>query len=218
MQAKLLAIYQRLYHTWGPQKWWPAESAFEVIIGAILTQAVNWSNVERAIANLKAAGVMDPKGLCNMPEERLAELIKPSGYYQAKARKIKSFVSFLMNRYGGSLQELFSQPLAKLRPELLSVWGIGPETADSILLYAGGYPVFVVDAYTKRIMSRLGLAPIETTYGELQALFMENLPRDPRLFNEYHALLIRLGKGYCKKNNPRCGDCPLADLCAGALE
>jgi endonuclease-3 related protein len=213
MDTVLFTVYHRLLDHFGPQKWWPADTPFEVIIGAILTQGVNWKNVEKAIANLAQARVLDPARLAVLPEDELAELIKPAGYYRVKARKIKSFLAFLRDRHGNNLTKLFEVPLAELRSQLLGIWGIGPETADSILLYAGSYPSFVVDAYTKRIMSRLGLVSAEIKYEGLRSLFQENLPSDTKLFNEFHALFVSLGKDYCQKNNPRCGDCPLKEIC-----
>jgi len=208
MNNTLLSIYRRLYTHFGPQHWWPADTPFEVIIGAILTQGVNWKNVEKAIGNLARAGALDPDRLAALPEEELAELIKPSGYYRVKAKKIKSFLAFLRDRYDNDLAQLFAVPLAQLRPQLLKIWGIGPETADSILLYAGGYPSFVVDAYTRRIMSRLGLVSADIRYEELRSLFQEHLPPDPKLFNEFHALFVSLGKDYCQKTNPAAGLVP----------
>lgn len=213
MNNTLLSIYQCLLDHFGPQDWWPADTPFEVIIGAILTQGVNWKNIEKAIANLAQAGVLDPGRLAALPEDELAQLIRPSGYYRVKAKKIKAFLAFLQDRYENDLKKLFAVPLEELRSQLLDIWGIGPETADSILLYAGGYPSFVVDAYTSRIMSRLGLVPKEIKYEDLRTLFQENLPTDPKLFNEYHALFVALGRDYCLKNKPRCRACPLGEIC-----
>ena len=210
-----MTIYQRLLARYGPQHWWPADSPFEVIVGAILTQSAAWGNVEKALANLKGEGVLSPQGLYHLPEERLARLIYPSGYYNAKARKLKAFVGHLVEVYQGDHDRLFAPDVAALRPELLALHGIGPETADSILLYAGAKPVFVVDAYTRRSATRLGLAPANASYAALQALFMANLPPQVPLFNEYHALLVRLGKEACRKV-PRCPVCPLLELCPTA--
>lgn len=212
----LLAVYRRLLRRFGPQGWWPARTPFEVAVGAILTQSVSWANVERAIAALAVEGLLEPAALAAVPEERLAALIRPAGYYNAKARKLKTFVAFLFERHGGSLDRLFAQPLERAREQLLGVWGIGPETADSILLYAGGLPTFVVDAYTRRIVSRLWPdpdAPFLRGYEPLRRFFMDRLAPDPALFNEYHALLVALGKGTCLKVRPRCPDCPLLGLC-----
>ncbi len=217
----LMAVYRRLFERFGPQGWWPARTPFEVAVGAILTQSVAWVNVEKAIAALEAHGLLEPAALLAAPPGRLAELIRPAGYYNAKARKLKSFVEFLFARHGGSLERLFAQPLEPARRELLGVWGIGPETADSILLYAGGMPTFVVDAYTRRILSRLWpdpAAPFLRDYEALRRFFLDRLEPDPALFNEYHALLVALGKGICRKGRPRCADCPLLSLCRFAHE
>ena len=209
--ARLLNIYGCLLDHYGPQGWWPAETPFEMIVGAILTQAVSWANVERALSNLKAEGILNPEGLRRVSEERLAELIRPAAYYNVKARKLKAFAEFLYRRYDGDLQRLLSLEPLPLRQELLSIYGIGPETADSIILYAAGKPIFVVDAYTCRIVRRLELS-VGSDYRAAQALFMDNLPHDITLFQEYHALLVRLGKENCRRE-PHCADCPLAVLC-----
>ncbi|ACL68977.1 endonuclease III domain-containing protein [Halothermothrix orenii] len=208
-KAGLNEIYHRLYKKFGPQHWWPADSRFEVIIGAILTQAVSWQNVEKAIENLKKHKVLYPEELLHLEEEILAKMIKPAGYYNMKARKIKAFINFLFEDYGGSLDEMFQEPLSKIRDKLLEVYGIGPETADSILLYAGEFPVFVIDAYTKRIFSRIGYIEENIGYHTLQKMIMDNLPARTGIYNEYHALLVALGKEICKKNNPLCEKCPL---------
>ncbi len=210
------AIYDLLFHRFGPQHWWPARTPFEVCVGAILTQSVAWSNVEKAIANLDVAGLLHPAALLAAVRDdlgRVAALIRPAGYFNAKARKLRAFVEFLHERHGGSLDRLFAQPLPAVRDELLDVHGIGPETADSILLYAGGLPTFVVDAYTRRIFSRLGLCPPDAAYEDLRRFFMNHLPPDPVLFNEYHALIVVLGKDVCLKNRPCCPVCPLAGEC-----
>lgn len=209
VKKRLLQIYNRLYSEFGPQNWWPADSSIEVIIGAILTQSTSWKNVEKAVQNMKKKGLMTPEALYKAEEQSLAEIIRPSGYYNMKAKKLKAFVNFLFNRFSGDLDEMFKTPTALLRKELLSIYGIGEETADSILLYAGNLPVFVVDAYTRRIFSRLGFFGEETTYAQIQRLFMDNLPPDPYLFNEYHALIVALGKDYCRKTKPNCSGCPL---------
>ncbi|WP_022856002.1 MULTISPECIES: endonuclease III domain-containing protein [Thermodesulfobacterium] len=208
----LQEIYQRLFEFFGPQNWWPAETPFEVCVGAILTQNAAWKNVEKAISNLKQKGLLSPPALYQLPVEKLAELIKPSGFYNLKAKRLKSFVEFLMLNYQGNLDLMFKKPISHLRAELLNIKGLGKETIDSILLYGGNLPVFVVDAYTYRILNRHFLVPEETTYDEIQALFMENLPPDPQLFNEYHALLVACGKSFCKKNSPLCDPCPLKGL------
>jgi endonuclease-3 related protein len=213
MDARTLTnIYQRLLERFGPQHWWPADEPFEVIVGAILTQSAAWANVEKAINNLREAGALSPEALRKLPQPKLAELVYPCGYYNAKALKLKAFADWLGNHYGDDLSRLFALDINDLRRDLLSVHGIGPETADSIILYAAGKPVFVIDAYTRRIFSRLGLAPERDSYAAYQALFMDNLPRDTQLFNEYHALLVCLGKNVCRRQ-PLCGECPLNDVC-----
>lgn len=207
MRRKLLRLYNQLYRSFGPQHWWPAKTNFEVIVGAILTQNTAWSNVEKAIRNLAREKLLTPASLKHIKKKRLANLIKPSGYYNIKADRLKSFSNFLFKRYSGSLKKMFSQDVRSLRRELLEVKGIGEETADSILLYAGEKPIFVVDAYTKRILSRHNIISHDTDYDSVQRLFMSNLPRDESLFGEYHALLVKLAKDICKKT-PRCNQCP----------
>jgi len=213
MQDQLSDIYKRLYARYGAQSWWPGDGAFQVVVGAILTQNTAWTNVEKAMTNLKRARRLTPTRMHQLPTPRLAQLIRPSGYYNLKARKLKAFTRYLFAAQRGSLTRLFRLDTAMLRDELLAVYGIGPETADSIILYAARQPIFVVDAYTRRIMARLGLARADSSYDELQHLFMEYLPREEPLFNEYHALLVALGKDYCKKSKPRCGECPLREVC-----
>jgi len=205
----LEVIYDKLYRHFGPQSWWPGETPFEVIVGAILTQNTNWQNVAKAINNLKQAKVLSPKKLYSLPRPRLAQLIRPSGYFNIKAKRLKEFLDFLFKNYNGSLKKMFSRPVEDLRKEILSVKGIGPETADSILLYAGGFPVFVVDAYTKRIFSRQKLLSEDAEYHQVQELFTRSLKKDVQLYNEYHALIVRLGKDFCKKTKPRCEACPI---------
>ncbi len=209
MKSRLDSIYQKLYAYFGPQHWWPAKTPFEVIVGAVLTQNTNWQNVERAIDNLKKARVLNLRKFYQLSEKKLAQLIRPSGYYNIKAKRLKSFMDFLFKNYKGNLKKMFGQKLKKLRQEILSVKGIGPETADSILLYAGDLPVFVVDAYTKRIFLRHCLIPKNAEYHQVQDLFMKNLKTDVKLFNEFHALLVKLGKAFCLKDNPECDACPL---------
>ncbi|MFH1678906.1 MAG: endonuclease III domain-containing protein [Candidatus Omnitrophota bacterium] len=204
-------IYQRLYNTFGPQRWWPGDTPFEVIIGAILTQNTNWSNVEKAIRNLKADNLLNPRALKNISLKRLATLIRPTGYYNQKAKKVKNFIKFLFDNFQGSLKKMFLNDLLILRSQLLEVNGIGPETADSILLYAGAKPIFVVDAYTRRILSRHNLIKGDASYSQIQGYFMDNLGNEAGLFNEYHALLVRLGKEICK-TKPNCPVCPLCDI------
>ncbi len=243
-------IYERLFKRYGPQYWWPAKTPFEVIVGAILTQSTAWTNVEKAIENLRQAKALTPEALQSIPEKELAALIHSCGYYNVKARKLKAFVDWFGGQYDFSLKKMFSGDFVKLREELLGVYGIGEETADSILLYAGNKPIFVIDAYTRRIIDRLGLSPatgekigrndssnwipafagmtsergevnrkgmdIYHSYSAYQKFFMANLPPDTALFNEYHALLVRLGKEQCRKK-PVCVGCCLRGECKGKL-
>jgi endonuclease-3 related protein len=206
--AALSEIYRKLFRRYGPQHWWPARDRFEVFVGAILTQSTAWTNVEKAIHNLRAAGKLSAAALYDLPDKELAVLIHPCGYYNVKARRLKAFVTWLSESCGGDLDRLFSRDVAALRRDMLGVYGIGEETADSIILYAGNQPVFVIDAYTRRILGRLGLDPARDTYAGYQALFTNNLPADAHLFNEFHALFVRLGKETCRKA-PRCQGCPL---------
>ena len=209
MRKKLNRIFRRLYSAFGPQQWWPAQSAFEVMVGAILTQNTNWSNVETAIASLKSNKLLDAKKLYKIKPEKLAGLIKSAGYYNIKARRLKSFLSFFFNNYSANINIMASLDLATLRKQLLEVNGIGQETADSILLFALNKPIFVIDTYTKRVLLRHGLIKEGTDYRGVQDIFMRNLKADTKLFNEYHALLVKLGKDYCHKQNPKCEICPL---------
>ncbi|MBN1692906.1 MAG: endonuclease [Dehalococcoidales bacterium] len=201
-------VYRRLFNKYGPQHWWPAEEPFEVITGAILTQSAAWTNVDKAIKNLKQAGALTPETIRRMPQEKLAALIHPCGYFNTKARKLKAFTGWLGKKYNDDLDRLFKQDIPELRQQLLGVYGIGEETADSIILYAGNKPVFVIDAYTRRIISRLGLAPQNNSYSAYQKLFTAHLPADVKLFNEYHALLVRLAKETCR-TKPLCHECCL---------
>jgi endonuclease-3 related protein len=204
-------IYQLLFERFGPQHWWPGETQFEIITGAILTQNTNWANVEKAIANLKSAGCLTPEKLYHLDLSQLAELIRPAGYYNIKARRLKNFINRLFDNYAGNLTNLESVDTDKLRAELLAIKGIGHETADSILLYAFNRAVFVVDAYTARVAFRHGLIEPDSDYEQLRELFQSHLPSDTKLFNEYHALLVRVGKEFCKPQ-PRCAGCPLEKL------
>jgi len=201
-------IYQRLIAHYGPQHWWPAQEPFEVIAGAILTQSAAWVNVEKAINNLKAAGALSPGALRHLPQSEVARLIYSCGYYNAKAQKLKAFTQWLGEQYNDNLATLFANNIDCLREQLLGIYGIGEETADSIILYAANKPTFVIDAYTRRITSRLGMAPKSSSYAAYQNLFMANLPADARLFNEYHALLVRLAKRACQPR-PLCQQCCL---------
>jgi endonuclease-3 related protein len=207
----LLEIYEKLLDAFGKQNWWPADDIFEVIVGAILTQQASWRNVEKTIKNLKEHKVLNPEGLHRLDVKKLEELIRPSGFYRVKARRLKSFVDFLFEKYDGRLEKLFSLSMKELRKELLSINGIGNETADSILLYSAGKPSFVVDAYTIRIFSRLGLLK-EKEYDRVKEFFENNLPREVELYKEYHALIVELGKNVCK-TKPKCFLCPLDKWC-----
>lgn len=204
-----LRIYDRLYAHFGPQSWWPGETPLEVMVGAVLTQNTNWTNVEKAIDNLKAGGQFSFAGLHSMPQELLAEHIRPSGYYNIKAGRLKNLFQMIVDEYEGELEFLFSDSLEDSRENLLKVKGVGPETADSILLYAAEKPIFVIDTYTHRIFSRHQLVEEDTDYFNLQQEFMDSLPEDVSLFNEYHALIVAVAKKFCKKTNPRCSECPL---------
>ncbi len=202
-------LYSSLYGYYGAQNWWPAESELECILGTILTQNTTWKNVEKAINQLKQQGLISIERLNNISTDTLAQIIRSSGYFNQKAVKLKNFVSFVNANYAGSLEEMLSEELYTLREKLLSIKGIGPETADSIILYAAKKPMFVIDAYTYRIASRHGLIAEDSSYQEMQELFMDSLPDDPKLFNEYHALLVKVGKEHCKKKSPLCNGCPL---------
>ena len=205
---RLLAVYKTLRETYGPQKWWPAKTRFEVITGAILTQNTAWSNAEKAIRNLSKAGLLLPGKIRDVKLSTLARLIRPAGYYNIKAKRLKNFIQFLYSGYGGSIKRLSSENAGKLRKALLSVNGIGPETCDSIMLYALDKKVFVVDAYTKRIFSRHGFFKESGDYYSIQKYFMDNLPKSGKLYNEYHALIVRLAKEFCR-TVPDCKRCPL---------
>lgn len=207
-----LKIYRALYGKFGPQDWWPADSPFEVMVGAVLTQNTAWTNVEKAIANLKREGLLSPGRLDRISPRRLAGLITPAGYYNIKAKRLKNLVGFLSDEFNGNISLMRRQGLKELRPKLLAVNGVGPETCDSILLYALGKPIFVIDAYTKRVFSRCGLAEQDLSYDGLQRVFMGHLPGDAGLYNEYHALIVRLGKDICRKE-PKCGICPIDRMC-----
>ncbi len=212
LQEKLLEIFNRLYACYGPQRWWPGDTPFEVMVGAVLTQAASWTNVEKAIANLIAADALSPPAIRRLDEAELARLIYPSGYYNAKARKLKALARYLGERFDDDIAAMSRVDMEALRAELLGVYGIGEETADDIVLYAAGLPSFVVDSYTRRAFFRLGVAPERGPYAAYRALFMESLPSDAALFGEYHALIVRHGKEVCKKR-PECARCPLRDIC-----
>jgi endonuclease-3 related protein len=205
-------VYDRLYGHFGPRHWWPADSPFETIIGAILTQNVTWRSVTVAIANLKAASLLSPRGILSVSEEELSPLLRPTRYHVQKARKLQAFCREVGSGHGGDLDLFLSQDVMNLRRCLLNIYGIGPETADAILLYAAGKPVFVVDTYTQRIFQRLGYFPERISYREMQSFFVEHLPADVSLYNEYHAQIDALGHHICKVR-PHCDACPLADCC-----
>ncbi|UCC66701.1 MAG: endonuclease III domain-containing protein [Deltaproteobacteria bacterium] len=207
---ELLFIYRKLLNFFGEQRWWPADTPFEVIVGAVLTQNTNWRNVERAIENLKRAGVLTPQRLINVEKPKLTKLIRPAGYYNVKAKRLINFVDFLNREYRGDLEIMFNESLPALRKKILKVKGVGLETADSVLLYAGGKPIFVIDAYTKRVLFRHGIITDGATYQDIQDLFMHTLPQDISLYKEYHALLVKLAKTFCKPK-PRCTGCPLEE-------
>jgi len=205
-------LYVRLHDHFGPRKWWPADSPFEVMVGAILTQNTNWKNVERAIRRLKEAGVLSLPAMSALSQEALAELIRPAGYYNIKAGRLQNLFALINGQWSGDLEYFLAQSREDLREQLLSVKGIGPETADSMILYAANLPVFVVDTYTARILLRHNIIDEALEYHEIQELFMDNLAEEVALFNEYHALIVALGKEFCKKSKPACVDCPLSGL------
>ncbi|MDK2956403.1 MAG: endonuclease related protein [Desulfovibrionales bacterium] len=210
---RLLDMQQRLLDRLGPRHWWPADSPFEVALGAILTQNTNWTNVEKALDNIRRAGLLDPVSLATLPEEELAELIRSSGYYRLKANRLKSFLSFLESENAADLRlgPLRDRDPGELRQKLLAIKGVGPETCDSILLYALDAPIFVVDAYTWRILTRHGLITEDAGYGDMQQLFMDALEPNVDTFKEFHALIVHAAKDWCRKNEPLCQECPLGE-------
>jgi len=210
-QPPLDEYYNSLFTAFGPQHWWPGKTPFEVIVGAILTQNTSWTNVEAAISNLRRARLLSPRAIRSAPLAQLRRLLRPSGYFRQKARKLKAFCDFLYADYGGSLKRMFATPTIALRPKLLAIWGIGPQTADSILLYAGGHEVFVVDAYTRRLLARHGWIAdaAKAKYDDIRWLFERRFPSDQERYNEFHALIVRAGKQYCFARDPRCEVCPL---------
>ena len=208
ISEKLMVMFDLLLRHFGSQHWWPGDTAIEIMIGAVLTQNTNWKNVEKALKNLKDLHVLSLDGIRSQSTHELAEKIRPAGYYNVKAKRLKNLIDFIHDQYGGDLTSLFSADTLALREGLLSIKGIGPETADSILLYAADRPVFVIDTYTHRIFLRHGMIEEQAAYDELQAFFMDHLPDDIDLFNEFHALIVRTGKEFCRKK-PLCPRCPL---------
>ena len=211
LNQRLLQLFDLLFDSYGPQHWWPGESPFEVIIGAILTQSAAWTNVEKAIGNLKRMKILSPSGIKGIGRDELAQVIRPSGFYRLKASRLKGFVQFFYKEFDGDMRRMMSQNLVSLREQLLRVDGIGPETADSIILYAMEKPVFVVDGYTRRVFCRHNLISEKWSYEHVQRMVMGELERDVGVYNEFHALLVFLGKHWCRRV-PRCGGCPLEDL------
>jgi len=209
-RKQLMAVYRVLHRAYGPQHWWPGDTPFEVMVGAVLTQNTAWTNVEKAIENLKRGKLLTPSRIDGIPENQLAVLLKPSGFFNVKTKRLKNLTGLIMRRYAGRLGKMFSENPAELRSVLLAVNGIGKETADSILLYAAEKPIFVVDAYTRRVFSRHGFLSPDADYDSVQEFFMNNLRHDTLLFNEYHALIVRIGKDRCKKRKPLCSICPLS--------
>jgi len=201
--------FNSLFTAFGPQHWWPGKTQFEVIVGAILTQNTSWANVERAIVKLRAAGLLTPAAIEKATLPQLERLVRSSGYFRQKARKLKAFCAFLRTEHRGSLKRMFATPTSELREKLLAIFGIGPETADSILLYAGEHPVFVVDAYTKRILARHGWADDTSKYQDIRWMFERQFPGNAAIFNEFHALIVNTGKKFCRTREALCGQCPL---------
>lgn len=209
MTDQVNEIYRRLYDHFGPQHWWPGETKLEITVGAVLTQNTKWQNVEKAIANLKENNLLSLPALTKIPIDILAQNIKPSGYYNLKAKRLKNLVTAIGSE-DEDLAKFFATDCDTLRQNLLDIKGIGPETADAIILYAAAKPIFVIDAYTHRILLRHNLIWEESDYHEMQELFMSSLPEEVELYNEYHALLVKLGKEFCLKKKPKCESCPLA--------
>lgn len=208
----LNSYYAALFAAYGRQHWWPGRTRFEVIVGAILTQNTSWSNVQLGIENLRRAHLLTVSAMASVPSTRLRQLIRPSGYFRQKTKTLKAFVRFLRTEYAGLLTQMFRTPTLTLRRQLLDVRGIGPETADCILLYAGKHPVFVVDAYTQRILERHGLIHSKADYEAIRASFERSIPADATLYNEFHALLVQAGKQFCRPGIPNCNQCPLHSL------
>jgi endonuclease-3 related protein len=213
----LIEIYNSLFERYGHRGWWPGDTPFEIAIGAILTQNTAWKNAKKALNEIKKRNLLEPTKLLNLRFEELASLIRPVGYFNLKAKRLLNFLSYINEKYEAKIEKMFAQPLYTLRQELLKIKGIGFETADSIILYAGKKPIFVIDAYTHRIFSRLKLADPKWDYTTLQALFMKNLPHDPSLFNDYHAQIVHLGQTHCLPK-PNCPNCPILSYCPSSLQ
>jgi len=215
----LMDIYDKLISHFGPQGWWPAETPYEVVVGAILTQNTSWRNVERAIDNLKKYNLLEERKILKIPLERLKVLIRPAGFYNVKSKRLKNVTKHIVNNYG-STEELkrCDKDLYMLREELLSIKGVGKETADTILLYSLDRPIFVVDNYTRRILSRYGIIDNNLDYDRIRMFFENSIPRDVEIYKEYHALIVQLGKTFCKKRRPKCLDCPLFEGCKRLIE
>jgi len=216
LKKSLLFLYQKLFEHFGPLNWWPADSPFEVVIGAILTQNTAWTNVEQALANLKKAGLLSARSIAETPVHQLEGLIRPSGFFRQKAIRLQNLSRHLVMEWQSNLNDFCSGPLEESRTRLLAMPGIGPETADSILLYAANRPSFVIDAYTRRIFVRIGVLQGNEKYDEIRKFFMQQLPEDVTLYNEYHAQIVALAKTCCKKRNPFCHQCPLGKYCCFA--
>lgn len=206
-------MYTRLFAAYGPQRWWPAESPFEVVLGAVLTQNTRWENVRMALDNVRAAGALSPDVLACLDDTEMQAVIRPAGFFRQKSATLQRILRVLVDEYCGEVDTFLAGETAAVRERLLDIKGIGPETADSILLYAGNHPIFVIDAYTRRICSRMGVCRPDAGYAELQHMFMQVLPDDVQMFNEYHALLVELAKRCCTKKSPACDICPLMDMC-----
>lgn len=204
--------YRLLYEHFGPQDWWPGDSPFEIMVGAVLTQNTNWANVRKAIDNLKLQGLLSYQSLALLTADEIAQYIRPAGYYNLKAQRLKNLLDMVAAIYDGDLATFLEDDLGTARENLLAVKGIGPETADSILLYACEHPVFVVDMYTHRVFSRHNMVQEETDYLSIQEVFLANLPQDKELYNEFHALIVRVASTFCKKTKPLCAECPLNGL------
>jgi endonuclease-3 related protein len=235
-EASVRGTYEKLFKEFGPQGWWPVtpageskprhhaprgsyasdEARFEIMLGAILTQNTSWNNVEKALENIHAKKLCSPKALSKAPLALVKKCVRPSGYFNQKAVRVKNFAVYVQREYGGDLKKMFSKPAGELRAELLSINGVGPETADSMVLYAAEKPVFVIDSYTRRVFTRLGFLKGSESYDDIQSFFEKNLLRDVKLFNEYHALVVELGKSVCLKNKPSCAECPLRVDCVYA--